>query len=671
MRSLLVLSSIAALAAACAQPAHTPGTPAATARAYTPSAQSQRELLPEQQVQHVLNRLAFGPRPSDMEAVRSLGVDRWIERQLYPERISDRSAEAVLARYTALDAETSDLMAVYQVNQQAQRQTRPTAGDTANQAMVRQQVAAQTATMLAAQGLQNAAGLPARANTELLSAKVARATLSERQLYEVMVDFWENHFSVFQGKGQTRLFLVEYDRDVIRPHAMGRFRDLLGEVAHSSAMLFYLDNWQSQADSLHPTLAQVRGARGNVNAMGGAAAGRGRGRVPPPITNLPPQLANLPPEVMRQLNALGPEERQAMIQQLLQRVMNQGGQRQRRGLNENYARELMELHTLGVDGGYTQKDVIEVARALTGWTLAMQQGGGFIFRPEFHDAAEKTVLGHTFAAGRGIEDGEQVLDILARHPSTARYITTKLARRFIADDPPATVVDRCAGVFRATDGDIRQTLGCVVTSEEFFSTAAYRSKVKTPFEVVVSALRATNASPDATARPAQAVAQLGQPIFGRQTPDGWPDRADAWMNTGAILNRINFGLSLAGGRVPGVTLGRVPALDSLRTAPRERQVDGVIRLLFGGEASPETREILLTGQNPFAGAAPADTMDFVMDTGAAAGRGGRAGRPGAPPRPVDLRGRGGRAGGPGGMVDLDGLAQVVGLALGAPEFQRR
>jgi uncharacterized protein (DUF1800 family) len=309
-------------------------------------------------------------------------------------------------------------------------------------------------------------------------------------------------------------------------------------------------------------------------------------------------------------------------------------QRPRRGLNENYARELMELHTLGVDGGYTQTDVIEVARALTGWTIAMQQGGEYIFRPEVHDAAPKTILGQKFAGGRGEEEGEQVLDLVARHPSTARFITTKLARHFVSDEPPKSVVDRCSAIFTRTDGDIRQTVGCIVTGPEFFSRAAYRAKVKTPFQVVASALRAVRAEPDATPRSAQAVAQLGQQIFGRQTPDGWPDRADAWMNTGAILGRINFGLTLAAGRVPGVTMGKVAELEQLRGATREAQVDGVVKLLFGGQVSPDTRQVLLSGENPLAGGGD----------------------------PSMRRNQ---------QINLTGLPQVLGLALGAPEFQRR
>jgi uncharacterized protein (DUF1800 family) len=505
---------------------------------YTPVAADQREQLPDEQIQHVLNRLAFGGRPGDAAALRASGVDQWIQRQLHPESIPDARADSLVARYPALSADRAEMVTAFTTARQAQ--DRPPR-------------------------------LVQRAVPELQAAMLTRAVASERQLYEVMVNFWENHFSVFSGKGQQeRLFLVEYDRDVIRPNAMGKFRTLLGAVAHSPAMLFYLDNAQSQADSAHPTLAEIR------------LAGRPRLRA---------QLARRP----------------------------------RRGLNENYARELMELHTLGVDGGYTQKDVIDVARALTGWSIAIEQGGGYVFRPEAHDAGEKLILGRKFAAGRGEEEGEEVLDLVARHPATARFITTKLARHFISDDPPASVVDRCSAVFTKTDGDIRQVLGCVIGGPEFFSRAAYRSKVKTPFQVVASTLRAIDAVPDETPRAAQMVAQLGQPIFGHQTPEGWPDRAEAWMNTGAILNRINFGLTVAGGRIPGVVPGSVPELEQLRAAPRDAQVDGVARLLFGGQVSPDTRDVLLRGENPLATE----------------------------------------------RTRLGGLQQVVGLALGAPEFQRR
>jgi hypothetical protein len=495
-----------------------------------------------------------------------------------------------------------------------------------------------------------------------------------------MVDFWENHFSVFVGKGQTRVYLAEYDRDVIRPRAMGKFRDLLGAVAHSPAMLFYLDNAQSRADSAHPTLADAAPARGGRGGQGRfgrgrripanpppGAAGRPNGPTPQQIAlycnsqrteaNMPPRLAQAPPEIVDVILKGSPAECTRTMAQLVQRTQ----QGPARGLNENYARELMELHTLGVDGGYTQQDVIEVARALTGWTID-QQRGAFQFIPQWHDAAAKTVLGSALPAGRGLDDGEQVLDIIARHPSTARFITTKLARRFISDEPPKSVVDRCSKVFTKTDGDIRETVSCVVKSPEFMSPAAYRAKVKTPFEVVVSALRATNSQLDLRPGAPQVVAFLGQPMFGRQTPDGWPDVGREWMNAGAILNRINFGLALAGDRAPGIVTGSVADLESTRDSSRERQVDAVVRVLFGGQVSPETRQILMSGENPLASRYADSTK--TTDPGMAPPpmgppqAGGGQGR-NAPPRP-DMR-----------PVSLSGLDQIIGLAIGAPEFQRR
>ncbi|HEY4129922.1 MAG TPA: DUF1800 domain-containing protein, partial [Gemmatimonadaceae bacterium] len=424
--------------------------------------------------------------------------------------------------------------------------------------------------------------------SEITSARLVRAVASDRQLQEVMTQFWENHFSVYLPKSPNRYAMASYDRDVIRPHALGKFRDLLEAVAKSPQMLFYLDNYASVVDSLHPNVdeAQIELRRAQSTNPDARA------------------LATLP--------------------------HRRGG----RGVNENYARELMELHTLGVDGGYTQKDVQEVARALTGWTIeAPNLGGDFLFRPEQHDAGEKVVLGHVLAAGRGIQDGEDVLDIIAKHPSTARFITTKLARHFVSDDPPPALVDRCAAAFTRTDGDIRETMRCIVRSPEFFSRAAYRAKVKTPFELVASALRAMGAPPDTTARYVAQVNALGQPIYGHLTPEGWPDRGDAWMNSGAILNRINFGLRLAAGQVGAVRLVNWAPSVRLRTLPPAQQVDGVVDELLGGDVSPDTRRILATGVNP------------VLSNAA------NTKKPAVP--------------------SLTGLASVVGLALGSPEFQRR
>jgi uncharacterized protein (DUF1800 family) len=574
-----------------------------------------REQTADEQVRHVLDRLAFGARPGDVARVRAMGVDEWIALQLAPDRIPDASIDALVATaFPTYNLPTRDLAAAALAGQQAIRQrARQLAaqGDSSAKRDVRAEVLRDDPQLR--EQLQRAR----RAVTDVQSVKLARAVASDRQLEEVMTDFWENHFSVFSGKGQTRVFLADFDRDVIRPRALGKFRDLLGAVAKSPAMLFYLDQFQSTVDSMHTPL-------------GGAAVRRAR--------------------VQRPLQPVRPAQ-QARPQQ------------RARGLNENYARELLELHTLGVDGGYTQRDVIEVARALTGWTMNPRQGGEFTFRPQIHDADEKIVLGHRLPAGRGIEDGEEVLDILARSPATAHFLAHKLAVRFVSDDPPPALVDRAAKTFLSTDGDIRETVRTIVTSPEFFSRAAYRSKVKSPFELVASALRAIGAPADTTPRSAQAVAFLGAPIFGHQAPNGWPETGDAWMNAGAILNRINFGLALAGGRLPGASVAHWPEAEHLRGASREQQVDAVIGAMLGGHVSPDTRNILLNGENPLA-TKLAGSVDSAAVNAAAAGDDEEMNAT----RPMARRQPGAAFARP---VQLAGLAQIVGLAIGAPEFQRR
>ncbi|MEO7086548.1 MAG: DUF1800 domain-containing protein [Gemmatimonadaceae bacterium] len=641
--SIIALSVLAAGAGAQKSGATAPMSAAAQSR----------ELLPDEQIQQVLNRLTFGAKPGDAENVRAMGVDNWIDAQLHPEHIANDASDALLQKYPVFNMKTQDIVHDYNVVQQLQRQAKKdNAGDTTmDKKDMKAEVREKNPQLAeAARKAQQFVG-------EIQSAQLARAVTSDRQLDEVMTEFWENHFSVFAGKGQTRLYLAQYDRDAIRPHVLGKFRDLLGAVAKSPAMLFFLDNSQSAADSTEPTLAARPGVgRGNLRPgliarrpVFGAGVGAGQ---------------QLPPAVRERLQNATPEQRE----QIMKQVQAQA----KRGLNENYARELMELHTLGVDGGYSQKDVQEVARALTGWTFN-RQTGDFTFNPRIHDAGEKHILGQTFPAGRGEDEGERVLDLLARAPATARFITTKMARHFVSDDPPPALVDRCANTFSSTDGDIRETLKCIVTSPEFFSRSAYRSKVKTPFEVVASGLRAVNAQPDTTPRTAQIVARLGQPIFGRQTPDGWPDRGDAWMNTGAILNRINFGLSLAAGQVPGAKLNQWPAFDSLSLLPRAQQVDGVVKSMLGGQVSAETREVLMSGANPMLAKAPNDANGMAVADTTMMTDGGR-GKAAAPPPPQGKgfpRGPGAQIPGFGRQVNLQGVAQVVGLALGAPEFQRR
>jgi uncharacterized protein (DUF1800 family) len=621
-RLLLLASAISVSTAAQAQPAG-------------------REQTADQQVQHVLNRLAFGARPGDVERVRSIGVDAWIESQLHPERIDDRTLDTWLTRFPTISMSGEALIAKY-----------PPPGQTLVRIAARQQMAAGGAnaprgTPGAAPTLSREDSLAlaqstreaARVTAEISAARVARAVASERQLQEVMTEFWANHFSVFTGKQQTRYYIPEYDA-LLRTHALGSFRELLGAVAHSGAMLYYLDQWQSVADSGRRTLAQPRIAQ--VRPAQRAAVRR----------------------------RLTPEQQQRL---------DNAAARRPRGINENYARELMELHTLGVDGGYTQQDVMEVARALTGWTLTRgPQGGGFQFRPEVHDAEAKTILGQSFPAGRGEDEGERVLDLLASHPSTARFIATKLARRFVSDEPPAALVDRAAATFTRTKGDLREVLRTIITSDEFFADAAFRAKVKTPFELVVSASRALGGQPDATPMSAQLVARLGQPIYGRQTPDGYPDVADEWINTGAILNRMNFGLAVGANRIPGARVQSWSVAKTLSDATDAEQVDGLVRALFGGIVSPDTRDVLLSGTNPLlaqAGAG-ADSLFAVDDeammtppSGAAARRRVRDMTDPAM-TPAQAR-QGARRNPMATLPALTGFPKLVGLAIGAPEFQRR
>jgi uncharacterized protein (DUF1800 family) len=319
-------------------------------------------------------------------------------------------------------------------------------------------------------------------------AKVVRALTSERQLEEVMVDFWLNHFNVFSGKNTVSMLLTSYERDAIRPFVLGRFRDMVLATARHPAMLSYLDNFLS------------RSAPENAPGAGGVVF-------------------------------TGPNQ----------------------GLNENYGRELLELHTLGVNGGYTQADVIHVARAFTGWTIFdPNRYGEFQFNPQMHDRAEKVVLGRTFPRGGGEDEGVKIIDMLAVHPSTARFISRKLAQRFVADDPPQALVDRMAATFTKTGGDLRAVMETLVLSREFMSEGAWQAKVKTPFELVVSALRALDADVVETTALAQRLSELGMPLYGRVDPAGYPNTADAWAGSAGLLGRLNFANALTAGLIAGV-----------------------------------------------------------------------------------------------------------------------
>jgi uncharacterized protein (DUF1800 family) len=508
---------------------------------------SKATMTVREQAIHVLNRLGFGPRPGDVDSVLAIGISSYIDRQLKPESIRDDAAAAALKRFPTLTMTTAELFERFERPlREAQRERKRelagrdeamTSGKTeaadsaGEQEKIRQRIPPENR--------------PRRVIEELSAARIIRAAQSERQLNEVLVDFWMNHFNVFAGKGLDRVFTTSFERDVIRPMIWGRFEDLLLATAKSPAMLFYLDNAQSTADEAHrPPRPMRRGLfGGRLFAMRDAAGVRGK---------------------------------------------NRAG-----GLNENYARELMELHTLGVDGGYTQKDVTELARILTGWSIVRpEQGTGFVFRGELHDAGSKTVLGNVFPASGGIEEGEKMVRILALHPSTARHIAFQLCQRFVADDPPKALVDRVAKTFLATGGDLRETVRAVVTSAEFFDPQYYRAKVKSPFEYVVSALRAVGAAPEDALPIARQLAQMGEPLYLCQPPTGYSDTAAAWVNTGALVARLNFALQLAANRLPGTFTDLQGLVSAESVADPKKSVDAVSCALVGGELSLETRKTL-------------------------------------------------------------------------------
>jgi uncharacterized protein (DUF1800 family) len=459
---------------------------------------------------HVLSRVTYGPRPGDVERVRAIGLEAYLERQLAPARIADAAADAALQALPTLTMSIPELLRAYPRIDPAIRR-KVEAGEMSRRELVE---------------MYPPEKRPARIVAELQAAKAIRAVMSERQLQEVMTDFWFNHFNVHATKGEDRWYVGSYERDVIRPLALGRFPELLRAAARHPAMLFYLDNWLStRPDFVVPT---------------------------------------------------GP---------------NQG---RRAGLNENYARELMELHTLGVDGGYTQQDVREVARAFTGWSIDRPRvDGRFVFRPRMHDPAPKRVLGHWITDG-GQADGERVLDLLARHPATARFLATKLVRRFVADEPPAALVDRVALAYRQTDGDVRAMLRTIFAAPEFYAEEVRGAKIKRPFEFVVSAVRAVGGTVDAEGgfALARAAATIGERLYECEPPTGYADRAEPWVNPGALLARMNFGLALAHGRVPGVRVdldGLIAGAD--RSRPRV-VLDRLVAATLHGDLSQATRDVL-------------------------------------------------------------------------------
>src|SRR5262249_7741219 len=551
----LAMAVIVALAAMFPATATKAGTNVDT-RAKTKSG-----LTEDQRIVHLLNRTGYGPRPGDIERVKRIGIDKYIELQLHPERVNDSAIEARLTGLDSLHMSTREMNEKYPqpamvardlglLKQDLKAGKAVGKGETPEQPKAEDKPEDLAAKLQSREYRQQVMqyysqhGLkpPQRLLQELQAQKLIRAVYSERQLEEVVSDFWFNHFNVDWRKGGDKWMTTDYEMNTIRPHVLGKFKDLLLATAKSPAMLFYLDNFQSMSPD---TKLPQPGQRRRPPQVGGI----GLGRVGPnrpvfgPTDPIYRQQQAERDREMREANSTAQQQRPKAAGQVAKR---------KPGINENYARELMELHTLGVDGGYTQKDVQEVARCFTGWTIDRpRQGGGFVFRSFMHDDGEKNVLGHKIPAGGGQKDGEMVIDILSHSPNTAKFIATKLTRKFVSDRPPQALIDREAATYARTDGDIREMLRTILTSPEFNSKEAYRSKIKSPFELTASAIRALGGDTTGSPQLAAFVAKMGQPLYQYQAPTGYPDRAEQWVNTGALLERLNFGLALSANKIPG------------------------------------------------------------------------------------------------------------------------
>jgi uncharacterized protein (DUF1800 family) len=513
-----------------------------------PPAVKASPLTAEQKASHTLSRLTYGPRPGDVEKLASGGdaaVWTFVEQQLAPGSLDDAALEARLAELGALKMTLPELQHRFlRLDEVAKDKGVDLGNPAARQALLNQ---------------VDPDNLLRRLDEELMDQKLVTATEGRRQLQAVLVDFWFNHFNVSREKGPVHWMVLPYERDAIRPYVYGRFRDMLGAVAHHPAMLVYLDNWVSvrerPADPLHPN----------------------------------------PP-----------------------------------GLNENYARELMELHTLGVNGGYTQKDVREAARCLTGWSVDRpQKAAVYVFHTRAHDEGEKVVLGQRFPAGGGEADGEKLLDMLARQPATARFLSLELARFFVSDDPPPALVDRMARAYLESDGNLSSVYRVLFRSEEFWSQAAYRAKVKSPLILAVSAVRALDGHVDYAGALAGEIGKMGEPLYQCQPPTGYRDEAQAWVNTGALVTRLSFGLRLASGKVGGVHGHFLPLSAGRMSADPSVFIERAGLELLHGDLTPPTREVLL--------------LEFAPEQRA---------MPDGEVRPLDT-------------------GKLAGLIIGSPEFQRR
>jgi len=549
------------------------------------------------EIVHVLNRVTFGLRPGDVEAVQKMGLHNYIEQQLHPETIDDSTVEQEVSKFDLLQMTPRELSQMFQEerknnlkkqkqlaaqNQGQAQQPVANAGApvNANQNQVEQPPMLASPREKMAKMLDQAKQYRSVAAIgQLEQAKLVRAVDSQRQLQEVLVDFWGNHFNIDVKKGPDRVLKVVDDREVIRPHILGKFRDLLEASAKSPAMLFYLDNATSTVAHTVTGREQMATERIRDQMMQ-----NGNGALAPPVP-----------------------------------VVGE----KKGGINENYAREIMELHTLGVDGGYTQKDVQEVARCFTGWSID-RQTGEFAFRARQHDNGPKVVLGHNIPAGGGIQDGETVLDILCANPATAHHIALQLCQRFVADVPPSALVDRIAGVFTRTGGDLRQVTEAILTSPAFLSPATYGNKIKSPLEFTVSAVRASSsafiarqpppydklvpageggaimgrgqAADRMSKRPRQSlnwhIFELGEPLFACTPPTGYKEVSSTWVSPGALIERLNFAMALTGQKLSDVRFDPKKVLDGTDLDKPEDVLNQCVSVFLQNNISSTTRKVL-------------------------------------------------------------------------------
>ncbi|HEY4205768.1 MAG TPA: DUF1800 domain-containing protein [Puia sp.] len=537
-------------------------------------------LTEKQAAAHLLSRFTYGATPGQVDVVARMGLEKWFEQQLKADLPED-SLEAQLAPFDALKLSNEEIAATYPKNGQVIRMA--VRDGIIDKDSVRTD---KKAYRFVLRDYMDKKGYKPENELfrQLYSQKIVRAAFSQNQLREVMTDFWFNHFNVSVTKNDCSQFIPAYERDVIRPNTLGKFGDLLKATAQSPAMLYYLDNFTSSGPMNEGRQAAFR--RRFAVAMDSSAGTPAKARRP-------------------------------------------------QGLNENYARELMELHTLGVDGGYTQQDVTQAARVLTGWTVRQNE---FFFAPNRHDKGVKTVLGKQFGPDGGETEGMELLDMLAHHPSTAHFICRKIAIRFVNDSPPSILVDKMVKTFMDKNGDIRQVLLTMVYSPEFWSAQAIREKTKSPFELAIGAVRSLHAKIDQPMQLYAWINRMGERMYGYQAPTGFPDKGQYWINTGSLLSRMNFGLALATGRIPGLSFNLAALNNNHEPESAQAALVTYCHLIMPErDLEPTIKRLTPMLNDPNlpqkVNAADGQQADTVID-------GGR-------------------------------LTQVVGIIIGSPEFQRR